>query len=416
MAFSRAGSTRASGPTTSRGSSTSARARSSRAPSADWPGSPTRASRKDYGEIPALGGLDLEVADGELLALLGPSGSGKSTALRVAAGLEEVDRGHRPHRRARRHPARRRRSATSRWCSSSYALFPHLTCRREHRLRARGRAGRPRREIARTRSRRQPRLTGCEACSSASRTSSRAASGSASRSRARSRGSRTSTSSTSRCPTSTPSFACETRAELKRLHRRVGTTMVYVTHDQVEALTLGTRVAVIDAGVLQQVGTPDEIYRRPVNRFVARFVGSPSMNLLPASLERRPSFAPDRSPSLPDGVAARPDAVEVGRPPRARRRSSQTATAHRDRRGGRDRRERDARPRHRGRGDDRRPRSPGPRLETGAPVRLARRARNVYVFDAEHRRDAGRDPPLMRDRDTRQLLLMLARTSSGSPC
>jgi ABC-type sugar transport system ATPase subunit len=76
----------------------------------------------------------------------------------------------------------------------------------------------------------------------------------------------------------------ETRAELKRLHRSVGTTMVYVTHDQVEALTLGTRVAVLDRGMLQQVGSPEEIYRRPANRFVARFVGSPAMNLLPTSI------------------------------------------------------------------------------------------------------------------------------------
>jgi multiple sugar transport system ATP-binding protein len=75
----------------------------------------------------------------------------------------------------------------------------------------------------------------------------------------------------------------ETRAELKRLHARVGTTMVYVTHDQVEALTLGTRVAVLDAGAVQQVGAPEEIYRRPANRFVARFVGSPAMNLLLAA-------------------------------------------------------------------------------------------------------------------------------------
>ncbi len=77
----------------------------------------------------------------------------------------------------------------------------------------------------------------------------------------------------------------ETRAELKLLHRRVGTTMVYVTHDQLEALTLGSRVAVLDGGALQQVGTPDEIYVAPANRFVARFVGSPAMNVLPATLD-----------------------------------------------------------------------------------------------------------------------------------
>ena len=74
----------------------------------------------------------------------------------------------------------------------------------------------------------------------------------------------------------------QTRAELKRLHARLGTTMLYVTHDQVEALTLGDRVAVIDAGVLQQLGSADDIYERPRNRFVATFIGTPAMNILPA--------------------------------------------------------------------------------------------------------------------------------------
>ena len=73
----------------------------------------------------------------------------------------------------------------------------------------------------------------------------------------------------------------ELRAELKRLHARLETTMIFVTHDQVEAMTLGDRIAVMDRGRLQQVGTPEDIYRRPRNIFVARFVGSPAMNLLP---------------------------------------------------------------------------------------------------------------------------------------
>jgi len=75
------------------------------------------------------------------------------------------------------------------------------------------------------------------------------------------------------------------RSELKRLQQRVGTTMLYVTHDQVEALTLGDLVAVLDHGSIQQVGTPDEIFRRPANRLVASFVGSPGMNVVPARVE-----------------------------------------------------------------------------------------------------------------------------------
>jgi multiple sugar transport system ATP-binding protein len=108
-----------------------------------------------------------------------------------------------------------------------------------------------------------------------------------------------------------------TRAELKRLHQRVGATMVYVTHDQVEALTLGDRVAVLNEGVLQQLGAPDDVYRRPANRFVARFIGSPAMNLFPAavldgSLQAGP-FVFETRPNLPERVevGVRPEHVKV---------------------------------------------------------------------------------------------------------
>src|SRR3954454_23421824 len=78
----------------------------------------------------------------------------------------------------------------------------------------------------------------------------------------------------------------EMRTEIKKLHQRLGTTIVYVTHDQIEAMTLATRIAVMKAGVLQQLGTPREVYERPANIFVASFMGSPSMNLIPARLEQ----------------------------------------------------------------------------------------------------------------------------------
>jgi multiple sugar transport system ATP-binding protein len=102
------------------------------------------------------------------------------------------------------------------------------------------------------------------------------------------------------------------RAELKELQQRVGATMVYVTHDQVEALTLGDRIAVLRDGMLQQVGTPDDVFGRPANRFVAGFVGSPAMNFFPARLSES---------SLRLGPAADGDgrAVEAGiRPERVR--------------------------------------------------------------------------------------------------
>src|SRR5690348_7780254 len=105
----------------------------------------------------------------------------------------------------------------------------------------------------------------------------------------------------------------ETRAELARLHRRLGATMVYVTHDQVEAMTLGTRVAVLKDGTLQQVAPPMELYRRPLNQFVASFIGSPSMNFVEGSISRengRAQFnASGISIPVPASMAVREGAV-----------------------------------------------------------------------------------------------------------
>jgi ABC-type sugar transport system ATPase subunit len=100
------------------------------------------------------------------------------------------------------------------------------------------------------------------------------------------------------------------RAELKKLHQDVGATMVYVTHDQVEALTLGDRVAVLNRGILQQLGPPDEVYRRPANRFVAGFIGSPAMNFFPA--ERMDGSLLRAGPFVFEPVANLPERVEVG--------------------------------------------------------------------------------------------------------
>ncbi|MGH3065913.1 MAG: ABC transporter ATP-binding protein [Gaiellaceae bacterium] len=237
--------------------------------------------RKDYGEITALAGLDLEVVDGELLALLGPSGSGKSTALRLAAGLEEVTSGtvRIGEREVTRLPPAKRNVSM---VFQHYALFPHLTVAENigFGLRARGMA---RQKVAQS-IREASALTGCGAL--LERKPHELSGGERQRvALARALARRPDVYLLDE-PLSNldAQLRVDTRAELKRLHRAVGTTMVYVTHDQVEALTLGTRVAVIEAGALQQVGPPDEIYRQPANRFVARFVGSPSMNLLSASL------------------------------------------------------------------------------------------------------------------------------------
>ena len=258
--------------------------------------------RKDYGEITALLDLDLDAADGELLVLLGPSGSGKSTVLRVVAGLEEatagsVSIGGRDVTRAA--PAARNVAMVF----QNYALFPHLDVAANigFGLAARGMG---RSEVAQ-RVAEASRLAGCEAF--LERKPFRLSGGERQRvALARALARRPDVFLLDE-PLSNldAQLRAATRAELKALHQRVGGTMLYVTHDQVEALTLGDRIAVLRAGELQQVADPDGLYRRPSNRFVASFVGSPAMNFLP------PGGGPFRVGK--DGeVGVRPEHVRVG--------------------------------------------------------------------------------------------------------
>jgi ABC-type sugar transport system ATPase subunit len=259
--------------------------------------------RKDYGEIAALRGLDLDAADGELLVLLGPSGSGKSTVLRVVAGLEEATAGSvaiggRDVTRVA--PAARNVSMVF----QNYALFPHLDVAANigFGLAARGMG---RREVA-ERVDEAARLAGCEAF--LERKPFRLSGGERQRvALARALARRPDVFLLDE-PLSNldAQLRAATRAELKALHQRVGGTMLYVTHDQVEALTLGDRVAVLRAGELQQVADPDELYRRPANRFVASFVGSPAMNFLP------PGGGPFRLGREDSEVGVRPEDVLIG--------------------------------------------------------------------------------------------------------
>jgi ABC-type sugar transport system ATPase subunit len=238
--------------------------------------------RKDYGPIRALRGLDLEVADGELLVLVGPSASGKSTALRVAAGLEEATEGsiHIGGRDVTQlAPSKRNVSMVF----QNYALFPHLTVGENigFGLRARGT---PRSET-RARSKAAAELVGCSDL--LERKPFELSGGERQR------------VVVARALVREPDvflldeplsnldaqLRVVMRADLKQLHQRVGATMLYVTHDQIEALILGDRVAVLDAGVIQQIGKPETVYRQPANRFVAGFIGSPAMNFFPVQVE-----------------------------------------------------------------------------------------------------------------------------------
>jgi ABC-type sugar transport system ATPase subunit len=243
-----------------------------------------RVTKEFAGGTIAVDALDLEIPDGELMVLVGPSGCGKSTALRMIAGLEQPTSGTimiGERDMAGLSPGARDVAMVF----QSYALYPHMSVRDNLafplRRRRMGKDEIGRRvaamaemlELADLLKRKPAQLSGGQR--------QRVAMGRA----------------LIREPVAflldeplsnlDAKLRTELRAELKRLHRRLGTTMVYVTHDQIEAMTLGDRIAVMNRGRLQQLGTPDEIYRTPCNLFVARFVGSPAMNLLPGPLVGR---------------------------------------------------------------------------------------------------------------------------------
>jgi multiple sugar transport system ATP-binding protein len=231
---------------------------------------------KRYGEIEVIRAMDLEVRDREFMVLVGPSGCGKSTALRMIAGLEEVTGGEIRigDRVVNDLPPKDRDIAM---VFQSYALYPHMTVRQNLdfglRIRKMPAAERARRveEAARILGigellDRQPRqLSGGQR--------QRVAVGRA----------------IVRHPAVflfdeplsnlDAKLRTQMRAEIAKLQAELATTTVYVTHDQVEAMTMGHRIAVMNAGVVEQVGEPLEVYGRPANLFVANFIGTPPMNL-----------------------------------------------------------------------------------------------------------------------------------------
>ena len=264
---------------------------------------------KRFGEVVALDGVDLEAQPGELLVIVGPSGCGKSTLLRCVAGLETVDEGvvligERDVTRLR--PGARNVSMVF----QSYALFPHLSVAGNIGF---GLAVRdePKREI-------QARVAEASELVGVTHLLER-------RPYQLSGGERQRVALARALVRRPDAFLLdeplsnldagarvEMRTELRQLHRAVGVTMVHVTHDQVEALTLGDRIAVMDAGRVRQVGTPDEVYRTPRDVFVAGFVGTPRMNFLDAG-------AATNLLTVPDGAIAgvRPEHVRLdGQEPR----------------------------------------------------------------------------------------------------
>jgi multiple sugar transport system ATP-binding protein len=235
-----------------------------------------------YGQIRVFDRLDLDVGQSEFLVLLGPSGCGKSTLLNAIAGLTEIDDGEVwiGGRNVTWHEPKDRGIAM---VFQSYALYPRMNVRGNLSFSLRV-ARTPRMEIERRvrmaaemlqiadlLDRRPAELSGGQR--------QRVAIG---RALVRDAGVFLFDEPLSNLDAQLRS---ELRVEIKRLHQRLGTTMIYVTHDQIEALTLADRIAVMKDRAFQQIGTPQEIYLRPVNRFVATFVGSPAMNFVSGHIE-----------------------------------------------------------------------------------------------------------------------------------
>jgi multiple sugar transport system ATP-binding protein len=231
---------------------------------------------KRFGDFAAVKDLNLEIADGEFMVLVGPSGCGKTTSLRMIAGLEEVSDGSlKIGDRVVNDVAPKDRDIAM--VFQSYALYPHMSVYDNMAFGLKLRKV-PKSDIDQ-RVKEAARILGLENLQKKPRELS---------------GGQRQRVALGRAIVREPAvflmdeplsnldakLRVQTRAEIARLHQRLGTTTVYVTHDQVEAMTMGTRIAVMDKGELQQVGAPQDLYDSPKKLFVAGFIGSPAMNFV----------------------------------------------------------------------------------------------------------------------------------------
>jgi multiple sugar transport system ATP-binding protein len=232
--------------------------------------------------VEAVVDMNLAVADGEFMILVGPSGSGKSTALRMLAGLEGITEGVvRIGDDVVNDLAPRDRDIAM--VFQNYALYPHMTVRQNMGF-ALELARVPRKEIAR-------KVDEAARVLDIERHLDRKPANLSGGQRQRVAMGRAIVRDPKAFLMDEPlsnldaKLRVQTRTALSRLHERLGTTTIYVTHDQIEAVTLGDRIAVMRLGRIQQVGTPADLYENPVNLFVAGFIGSPAMNFLPGRLD-----------------------------------------------------------------------------------------------------------------------------------
>jgi multiple sugar transport system ATP-binding protein len=237
---------------------------------------------KQYGSVQVLRGIDLEISDGEFIVLVGPSGCGKSTLLRLIAGLEEITTGEiRIDDRVINELAPKERDLAM--VFQSYALYPHMTVRENLRFGLTLR-GIPRERI-------ETLVQGVSEKLGLTDLLAR-------KPRELSGGQRQRVAMGRAIVREPKAFLFDEplsnldarlreqmRFEIRRLYHELRTTSIYVTHDQVEAMTMADRIVVMNDGIAQQIGPPQELYDDPANLFVAGFIGSPAMNLLDATLQ-----------------------------------------------------------------------------------------------------------------------------------
>jgi multiple sugar transport system ATP-binding protein len=269
-----------------------------------------RGVRKDYGPLQIIRGIDLDVADREFISLVGPSGCGKSTLLRMIAGLETISGGDISIGSERVNDVAPMHRDVA-MVFQSYALYPHMTVQGNisFGLRLRRMAADAITRAVQGAStvlnldpllaRRPSQLSGGQR--------QRVAMG-----RAMVRNPRLFLFDE---PLSNldAKLRVQMRAEIKALHRRLGSTSIYVTHDQVEAMTMADRIVVMNQGNIEQQGTPEALYDRPATLFVAGFIGSPSMNMIPGTLRQgRLVLSDGTSLPFPTCKAVEGQAVTLG--------------------------------------------------------------------------------------------------------
>jgi multiple sugar transport system ATP-binding protein len=242
-----------------------------------------RGLHKRFGAFHAVRGIDLDIADGELAVLVGPSGCGKSTLLRTIAGLEEVDEGEISIGGEVVNDIRPRDRDVA-MVFQDYALYPHMTVEKNIGFGLQARKM-PKPEIDQRVNRASAMLGIAPLLARYPRQLS---------------GGQRQRVAIGRAIVREPQIFLfdeplsnldaqlrdEMRWEIKRLHREIATTMIYVTHDQIEAMTLADRIVLMRDGLIEQVGSPAELFERPATRFVAGFLGSPKMSFIPGRLVR----------------------------------------------------------------------------------------------------------------------------------